>query len=79
MIVDVRLLGDPALDLPKELVVYHLCLDDPARTVRELRIAGEAHGAARACLDLPGDFVECGVYRGDMTWMITQTVDGASA
>jgi hypothetical protein len=31
--------------------------------------------AARACLGLPGDFVECGVYRGDMTWMITQTVD----
>jgi O-methyltransferase len=31
--------------------------------------------AARTCLGLPGDFVECGVYRGDMTWMITQTVD----
>lgn len=31
--------------------------------------------AARECLNLPGDFVECGVYRGDMTWMITQTVD----
>jgi O-methyltransferase len=31
--------------------------------------------AARSCLALPGDFVECGVYRGDMTWMITQTVD----
>jgi len=31
--------------------------------------------AARTCLALPGDFVECGVYRGDMTWMITQTVD----
>lgn len=31
--------------------------------------------AARNCLDLPGDFVECGVYRGDMTWMITQMVD----
>jgi O-methyltransferase len=31
--------------------------------------------AARTCLHLPGDFVECGVFRGDMTWMITQTVD----
>jgi hypothetical protein len=31
--------------------------------------------AARICLNLAGDFVECGVYRGDMTWMITQTVD----
>ena len=31
--------------------------------------------AARSCLKLPGDFVECGVYRGDMTWMITQCVD----
>src|SRR5436190_18339099 len=31
--------------------------------------------AARTCLQLPGDFVECGVYRGDMTWMITETVD----
>jgi len=35
--------------------------------------------AARSCLALPGDFVECGVYRGDMTWMITQTVDLRSA
>jgi O-methyltransferase len=31
--------------------------------------------AARTCLHLPGDFVECGVFRGDMTWMITQSVD----
>jgi hypothetical protein len=31
--------------------------------------------AARTCLSLPGDFVECGVYRGDMTWMITENVD----
>lgn len=31
--------------------------------------------AARTCLQLPGDFVECGVFRGDMTWMITQLVD----
>jgi O-methyltransferase len=35
--------------------------------------------AAKACLHLPGDFVECGVFRGDMTWMITQTVDLQSA
>jgi O-methyltransferase len=31
--------------------------------------------AARVCLELPGDFVECGVFRGDMSWMITQSVD----
>jgi len=31
--------------------------------------------AARTCLHLPGDFVECGVFRGDMTWMITETMD----
>jgi O-methyltransferase len=31
--------------------------------------------AARSCLELPGDYVECGVYRGDMSWMITQCVD----
>ena len=24
---------------------------------------------------VPGDFMECGVYRGDMTWMITEMVD----
>jgi hypothetical protein len=35
--------------------------------------------AARICLHLPGDFVECGVFRGDMTWMITQTVDVGGA
>ncbi|HEY1746435.1 MAG TPA: hypothetical protein VGG11_06685 [Xanthobacteraceae bacterium] len=35
--------------------------------------------AARACLSLPGDYVECGVYRGDMTWMIARTVDLASS
>jgi O-methyltransferase len=34
--------------------------------------------AARVCLAVPGDYVECGVYRGDMTWMITQNVDIAS-
>jgi O-methyltransferase len=31
--------------------------------------------AARTCVALPGDFVECGVYRGDMSWMIAQCVD----
>jgi O-methyltransferase len=31
--------------------------------------------AARNCIRLPGDFMECGVYRGDMTWMITELVD----
>jgi hypothetical protein len=35
--------------------------------------------AARVCLAVPGDYVECGVFRGDMTWMITQNVDVASA
>jgi hypothetical protein len=24
---------------------------------------------------VPGDFMECGVYRGDMTWMMTEMVD----
>jgi O-methyltransferase len=31
--------------------------------------------AARSCRSVPGDFVECGVYRGDMTWMMTEMVD----
>lgn len=31
--------------------------------------------AARNCLRVPGDFVECGVFRGDMAWMVTETVD----
>jgi O-methyltransferase len=35
--------------------------------------------AARVCLAVPGDYVECGVYRGDMTWMVTQNVDLVSA
>lgn len=35
--------------------------------------------AAKTCLRLPGDFVECGVFRGDMTWMITEMVDLQSA
>jgi SAM-dependent methyltransferase len=42
--IDVAMLGDPAPDLAKELVVYYLYLEDPAKTVREIRIAGEAHG-----------------------------------
>ncbi len=35
--------------------------------------------AARNALHAPGDFVECGVYRGDMSWVITELVDLASA
>jgi O-methyltransferase len=35
--------------------------------------------AAREALHLPGDFVECGVYRGDMSWVITEVVDLARA
>ena len=35
--------------------------------------------AARSCLALPGDYVECGVYRGDMTWVVTENVDLRSA
>jgi hypothetical protein len=35
--------------------------------------------AAHICLALPGDFVECGVYRGDMAWMITRTIDLSGA
>jgi hypothetical protein len=35
--------------------------------------------AAKSCIRLPGDFVECGVFRGDMTWMITEMVDLQSA
>jgi hypothetical protein len=35
--------------------------------------------AARNCLRVPGDFVECGIFRGDMTWMITEMVDLPSA
>src|ERR1700690_1886552 len=31
--------------------------------------------AARTCLAVPGHFMECGVYRGDMTWMMTEMVD----
>ena len=35
--------------------------------------------AARTALQIPGDFVECGVYKGDMSWVITELVDLASA
>ncbi len=35
--------------------------------------------AAKSCIRRPGDFVECGVFRGDMTWMITEMVDLQSA
>lgn len=31
--------------------------------------------AAKSALKLEGDFVECGVFKGDMSWMISQTVD----
>jgi O-methyltransferase len=35
--------------------------------------------AAREALHVPGDFVECGVYKGDMSWVITELVDLAGA
>jgi len=35
--------------------------------------------AARGALHVPGDFVECGVYKGDMSWVITELVDLAGA
>jgi len=31
--------------------------------------------AARTSMAVPGDFVECGVFRGDMTWMVTEMTD----
>lgn len=31
--------------------------------------------AARSALKLEGDFVECGVFKGDFSWVITQTTD----
>lgn len=34
--------------------------------------------AARSGLSLEGDFVECGVFKGDMSWIITQLVDLSS-
>ena len=35
--------------------------------------------AARNALHTPGDFVECGVYKGDMSWVVTELVDLAGA
>ncbi len=35
--------------------------------------------AARNGLALEGDFVECGVYQGQMSWLVTQTVDVAGS
>jgi O-methyltransferase len=35
--------------------------------------------AARQALTVPGDFVECGVYEGDMSWVVTEMVDLAAA
>ena len=35
--------------------------------------------AARTALHVAGDFVECGVYKGDMSWVITELVDLESA
>ncbi len=31
--------------------------------------------AAQNALHLPGDFVECGVFKGDMSWVVTQMTD----
>lgn len=42
--VDVTLLGDPAPGLAKELVVFYVYLEDPARKLREVRVSAEAHG-----------------------------------
>lgn len=42
--IDVAVLGDPAPDLAKDLVVAYVYLEDPARKLREVRIAAEAHG-----------------------------------
>jgi O-methyltransferase len=33
--------------------------------------------AARRAARLPGDFVECGVFKGDMAWIVTQLADPA--
>lgn len=35
--------------------------------------------AAQQALSVPGDFVECGVYEGDMSWVMTEMVDLAAA
>ena len=34
--------------------------------------------AAQSSLNLEGDFVECGVFKGDMAWMISQMIDLSS-
>jgi O-methyltransferase len=34
--------------------------------------------AAKCGLNVEGDFVECGVFKGDMSWVISQTVDFAA-
>lgn len=31
--------------------------------------------AARSALRVPGDFVECGVFEGEMSWLVSQVVD----
>jgi len=33
--------------------------------------------AAKCALNLPGDFVECGVFKGDMSWVVTNVIDWA--
>lgn len=33
--------------------------------------------AAKCALNLPGDFVECGVFKGDMSWVVVNVVDWA--
>lgn len=35
--------------------------------------------AAQSALNIEGDLVECGVFKGDMSWVISQTVDFVSA
>jgi O-methyltransferase len=35
--------------------------------------------AARQALGVSGDFVECGVYEGDMSWVLTEMLDLAAA
>jgi O-methyltransferase len=35
--------------------------------------------AARQALTVAGDFIECGVYEGDMSWVLTEMIDLAAA
>ena len=44
MTVDVAMLGDPAPELPKELAVQYVYLEDPLKRLREVSIPPEAHG-----------------------------------